>query len=1107
MRRRRSSESMCPRCFTLFHSSAAAFVHLRHCSPAGGDANLVISRPAKRVRLHGVFHTEAGYTQVGLGPGGGVRREDEFVMVQSDTAQDEERNENEPEAVVPQADSAHEVTEDPVGNALEPGMEWTSAASSEEVVEALRRTLLYVGTATGAKTTDHIIKLLRHPSLNITCPELRGGLASHRELVRDANQQVEDTLKSLKFERITLRDPVTDDGTAEMWWRDPVDVIRRQVGQLTRGAKDTSVLYMDAFEHVSASGERLISHPLTTDLAHTVHNNVRARVQLGNAEDEEGVRGWRDDYDFVLFLQVYSDKTMQTMKAGSHAHYPLHVTVANTSLTMKEKAICRGDTIVGYLPVSMTWGPEEAKLFITDLDDSATGRGSRESKLRIQHAAIEKCLGPVLDETVRGITVRDSTGEPFRCHPVLWSYVTDIPEGCDVSSSIHGRCARCTVERSALGSTDPSPAKDVSTAVMFYNDLDRPHSKKRLKHVAKRLKDSQSMNCVRPYLLSLGENYGVDVFRMLRYEQMHNIHLGLTKTLLECMSERLRSSSFTTPEFYVKKSGEMKTFGAVRTSILRGLNHSLQLYERHSPVVDFRIAHRSAKKTTDLNGLFKKDGVASMLEARDYSRILQMMPFLGATCDRLCGEPGTTARLFTQYVELIFMMTALDSLTASFSVPDLDKLQRSIVSFMHAATELYGDFQASDMGTPKFHTLVHVVADILEAGCLGHNRADAYEAAHKIIKAAFRAMSQRGEDGQGEALGVLSRQDLQRETSGTTTRGARIDVVSRLSERAPRVRGARTTTKVEAVAKDSVELVRSYLIARAGRIFKFMKAFKASGSLVRQTMLPPGLRLLLSDLGGVHNFAWFIDKLQLGPSDSLLRSNSAYVSGFPLPVQEKSSTGKPMLVSVARAPEGAIGEGRVPRELQRIVAAHRFHNSKHPMQQTVMIDAGDAEATLEKLHKSVRASYVGTDVREVWIAKVLAFLTVRRRPAGKRMGAKSTTQEVALVQYFDTCAEPYDDVDKALNCTKLKWAREDDERDMMKGPRGYYDVVDISTIRGFVHVVRGDYALEKTRSYACQGDRHWFKSWFYINRFKLAPSGGKLTTDANPTDDAPPARS
>ena len=1053
------------------------------------------------MRLQGVFHTDAGHTEVGLGPGGGVRREDALVMVSNDDVVEEGRHgcaskgaDLAPDALESAAEDAESLREDD----LEPGAEWTTAATSEEVVEALRRTLLFVGASTGAKTADLLIKLLRHPSLEISCPALTSGITSHRDLVLDANRQVEETLKSLRFERVTVEDRANDEGMADMWWRDPHDVIRRQVAQTTKGAKDTSVLYLEPFQHVNASGKRCISHPLSTDLAYRVHRNVRARVRRGNVLDEEGVPGWRDGYDFVLFLQVYSDKSLQTMKASSHAHYPLHVAVVNTSLTTKEKIICRGDSVVGYLPTNMKWDPEDAKLWTTELDDSAPGRGSRESKLRIQHAAVEKCLGPLLRESVKGFQVADSKGEPFRCHPVLWSYVTDLPEGWDMASSIHGRCARCTVKKAGLASTEPCPAKDLCTAVMFYDDLDKPNSKARKKKVAKKLKDTMSMNSVRPYLLTLGRNYGVDVFRMLRYEVMHNIHLGLTRTLLECMSHRLKTTSLTTPEFIVKKTGLNKTFRAVRTSVLRGLNHSLQLYERHSPVVDFRISHRSMKKTKDLNGLFKEDGVASMLEARDYVRILQIMPFLGATCDRLCGEPGTTTRLFTQYVELVCMMTAMNSLTASFSVDTLDTLRRSITSFMEAAAELYEDFQASEMGTPKMHALLHVFDDILESGCLAHYRADAFEAAHKIIKAAFRAMSQRGDDGQDEALDVQLRADFLRLASGKTLRGANMAMVSRLAEPTPRVRGARTATKVEAVGKDSVQLVRSHLIAPSGRVFKFLKAFRTSGSLVRQTLLPPRLRSLVSDLGGLHDFAWFMDKLQIGPTDSLLRSNSAYVSGFPQPVKEKPARGrKPVLVTVAHADDGCVADGRTPRELQRIIAAHRFHNSKYPMQQTVMIDAGGAQATMEKLHMSARERYAGKDVREVWIAKVLAFLCVRRRPKDKRMGAKCTTEEIALVQYFDTCTEADDAVDKALNCTKLKWAREVDRRDKMSGPRGVYDVVNIAAIRGFVHVVRGDYALGKTSTYRCEGDRHWFKSWFYINRFKLS-SGSKLTRDADP---------
>ena len=164
------------------------------------------------------------------------------MMLGTDDLRGEEMQVSVPEASEAAPQCEPEVPEAGVDEDMEAGMEWTAAASSEEVVEALRRTLLFVGAATGAKTTDHIIKLLRHPSLEVTCPALTSGLASHRELVSDANRQVEETLKSLQFEHLTIRDPATEDGTAEMWWRDPVDLIKRQVAQTRVGARDTSVL-------------------------------------------------------------------------------------------------------------------------------------------------------------------------------------------------------------------------------------------------------------------------------------------------------------------------------------------------------------------------------------------------------------------------------------------------------------------------------------------------------------------------------------------------------------------------------------------------------------------------------------------------------------------------------------------------------------------------------------------------------------------------------------------------------------------------------------------------------------------------------------------------
>jgi len=143
----------------------------------------------------------------------------------------------------------------------------------------------------------------------------------------------------------------------------------------------------------------------------------------------------------------------------------------------------------------------------------------------------------------------------------------------------------------------------------------------------------------------------------------------------------------------------------------------------------------------------------------------------------------------------------------------------------------------------------------------------------------------------------------------------------------------------------------------------------------------------------------------------------------------------------------------------------------------------------------------------VWIGKLLALLTVKRnetREVGKRPGP-SKTEEFALVQYLDICEEEPDAVEDHLKCTKLRWAQSFDEKEKEKRgerwakkgePLRYFAVIDAATIRGVVHIVRGDYGLQKSNTHGFQGDRLWTKQWFYLNRFKLQRGGAKLSMSA-----------
>ena len=355
----------CPACLQFLAIASSDLVHARYCRP---PIDLDCTMPsAKRVLRTALFSSGM---LTGLGPGAAFRRrEDEGVMIAGETtatpahaarveptATPAHAARVEPNPADDPASCAHRVDDD-----AQEVNAWTSEASEEEVVEAWQRVLTRLATSIGERQTNHIIQLAHHPSFRIE--KFKRGVRSVRQLRDFASSDVEKSLQSLRFKRKTVVDDA-EEGTAGMWLRDPVDVVRRQVSELTfKDAGSASAedevklghLHTQCFQEMGPDGERRYSHPMSTDLAASVFQRVRSRVMHACAAGEEGVRGWKFGFDFVLLLQAYSDKSKQTRKVSSFSHFPLHVAIVNTSLSVKEKLICRGDCVVGYLPTEMKW--------------------------------------------------------------------------------------------------------------------------------------------------------------------------------------------------------------------------------------------------------------------------------------------------------------------------------------------------------------------------------------------------------------------------------------------------------------------------------------------------------------------------------------------------------------------------------------------------------------------------------------------------------------------------------------------------------------------------------------------------------------------------------
>ena len=162
---------------------------------------------------------------------------------------------------------------------------------------------------------------------------------------------------------------------------------------------------------------------------------------------------------------------------------------------------------------------------------------------------------------------------------------------------------------------------------------------------------------------------------------------------------------------------------------------------------------------------------------------------------------------------------------------------------------------------------------------------------------------------------------------------------------------------------------------------------------------------------------------------------SAYVPGITVPTAFDYNPAK---TDIIMTPETS-------RHIQRIVSGRGFYNSPYLRQECVLIEA----------ERDSRPS------RKLWVGKVLALL--RLPPIDNNSGKNLEGEdEFFFVQYFEV-EKPQDEKDKKLSCIRLRWAHEKQdvgERDSSgcskQTEKKWFDLIEISAIRGMVHVVRGD---------------------------------------------------
>jgi Plavaka transposase len=213
--------------------------------------------------------------------------------------------------------------------------------TKEEVLHSLKRMLMGIADTSCVRKAGNLIKSLRHKSLDLTW--LRASVDSIVQLREEARDEAHRCLAALDFVETTVRDPEDANCSGVAWFRHPVSILKRQFSKAGAG----EVRY-DPFIERNRMGTRVYNHAMGCDLADACVPLIRESL-IGGMSGEF----WIHTISCVAGMQAYSDKSSQSLKAGSKSFLPLHLTPLNLTQGLRQNLTANGDTIVAYLPVDL----------------------------------------------------------------------------------------------------------------------------------------------------------------------------------------------------------------------------------------------------------------------------------------------------------------------------------------------------------------------------------------------------------------------------------------------------------------------------------------------------------------------------------------------------------------------------------------------------------------------------------------------------------------------------------------------------------------------------------------------------------------------------------
>lgn len=941
----------------------------------------------------------------------------------------------------------------------------------EKKLTASEKIMLKLGQisrAAGRRSVSELVHLLR--SEEVWLEDFREQCNSAKDCVELEEQYLSVKLTDHGFKLVPIKDP--ESGIeCDVYMRSPIAFLKKQMEGSS--AKNT------VFNPTERSFESEMSHPMTARLG---REGVPAVTEAIITHPEQETMWCTVDNSngrsFVGMLQLYSDKSRTTLKESAFQFYPFHITLLNFCDEYRRQCIINGLSLVAFLPVTYyrRFNGERIKSGLDRLE-----------RLKMLHLSINCILSDLKEVAYRGFTCMDKENIPRVCHPCIGSYCCDLPEGKDLTSVKNGNhslrnCHRCMARTETfnlytgeVSRNGEESAVIVRKAVALRREY-KGKSADELLHQHSLVEQVPSLQSF-PFI---GLTSVLDLHEIFNFEPLHNFHLGISKELKRCLSERLKSEDLYSSALPTK-GGNNRTasFRTLRLTILFAINRMLTHIQTHSPAKGLRIDFSTSGKGSFESGLYGENGkLVGMLEAKDYKAIDMISPFIGMLVDRCCDEVATapTTTLYVQYVDIMQMSMSYNNNSMSWTEDSISTLEKKITLFKRNALNLYGTYHASKLCTEKFHQLDHICGDIRKMGGLRSGDAGLYEHEHTDIKRANRSGSRKTNTAMVETVSSYVKDKYYRTNKGS-------EFPQQL-----RGKGGSLISRKNAIENDSTFLVKSgksfsiraldhgQRIVRRIRIAtqegdekkwretkKEMEAMDKNVQDVLEDIGEVGCRVLVNEL--LKSSTTPRAQSSLTKDSIIRRVASGFVSGIAVPTSDNYDK---RWNKVRVSPSST-------RRSQRIVSSRGFSGSAVLRQDSVLIQASDPSPS-------------GSIC--LWIGKLLGLFRAPVSSCTDSNTCGKEENEFAFVQFYDT-KPPVDEVDKALGCIRLVWARAQEDyghnssnlQSNTQPSSPWYTLIPVSSIRGAAHVIRGDYGQDGMCAVKDIDSLSWEEQYFYINRF------------------------